>query len=84
MLMRQKVLNEGMRAMALYSGHQLDLSKAHPEENVRQTADDIVQIMTPVVKAFLTDEGLCQCQHRPAGAWRLRVHPGLAHRTVRS
>jgi alkylation response protein AidB-like acyl-CoA dehydrogenase len=57
MLMRQKVLNEGMRAMALYSGHQLDLSKAHPEENVRQTADDIVQIMTPVVKAFLTDEG---------------------------
>jgi len=57
MLMRQKVLNEGMRAMALFSGHQLDLSKAHPDEDVRQTADDLVQIMTPVVKAFLTDEG---------------------------
>ncbi|PAU82308.1 acyl-CoA dehydrogenase [Halovibrio salipaludis] len=57
MLMRQKVLNEGMRAMALYAGHQLDLSKAHPDADTRQTADDIVQIMTPVVKAFLTDEG---------------------------
>ncbi len=57
MLMRQKVLNEGMRAMALYAGHQLDLSKAHPDAETRQTADDIVQIMTPVVKAFLTDEG---------------------------
>ncbi|MGM0450453.1 MAG: acyl-CoA dehydrogenase C-terminal domain-containing protein [Pseudomonadota bacterium] len=57
MLMRQKVLNEGMRAMALYAGHQLDLSKAHPDAETRETADDIVQIMTPVVKAFLTDEG---------------------------
>ncbi|MDX1589065.1 MAG: acyl-CoA dehydrogenase C-terminal domain-containing protein [Oleiphilaceae bacterium] len=57
MLMRQKVLNEGMRAMALYAGHQLDLSKAHPDAQVRETADDIVQIMTPVVKGFLTDEG---------------------------
>ncbi|TVP53914.1 MAG: acyl-CoA dehydrogenase [Halomonadaceae bacterium] len=57
MLMRQKVLNEGMRAMALYAGHQLDLSKAHPDADVRQSADDIVQIMTPIVKSFLTDEG---------------------------
>lgn len=57
MLMHQKVLNEGMRAMALYAGHQLDLSKAHPDEQTRQSADDIVQVMTPVVKAFLTDEG---------------------------
>ncbi|XOZ32229.1 acyl-CoA dehydrogenase C-terminal domain-containing protein [Halomonadaceae bacterium KBTZ08] len=57
MLMRQKVLNEGMRAMALYAGHQLDLSKAHPDPETRQSADDIVQLLTPVVKAFLTDEG---------------------------
>ena len=57
MLMRQKVLNEGMRALALFTGHQLDLSVAHPDETVRQAGDDLVQLLTPVVKAFLTDEG---------------------------
>ncbi|PAV25436.1 acyl-CoA dehydrogenase [Tamilnaduibacter salinus] len=57
MLMRQKVLNEGMRALALFAGQQLDLSIAHPDESVRESADDLVQILTPVVKAFLTDEG---------------------------
>ena len=57
MLMRQKVLNEGMRALALFTGHQLDLSVAHPDDALRQSADDLVQILTPVVKAFLTDEG---------------------------
>ncbi|WP_336367410.1 acyl-CoA dehydrogenase C-terminal domain-containing protein [Marinobacter sp. C2H3] len=57
MLMRQKVLNEGMRALALFTGQQLDLSVAHPDEAVREQADDLVQLLTPVVKAFLTDEG---------------------------
>ena len=57
MLMRQKALNEGMRALALFTGHQLDLSVAHPDAAVREGADDMVQILTPVVKAFLTDEG---------------------------
>ena len=57
MLMRQKVLNEGMRALALFTGHQLDLSVAHPEAAVRERADDLVQLLTPVVKSFLTDEG---------------------------
>ena len=57
MLMRQKVLNEGMRALALFTGHQLDLSVAHPDPADREAADDLVQLLTPVVKAFLTDEG---------------------------
>jgi alkylation response protein AidB-like acyl-CoA dehydrogenase len=57
MLMRQKVLNEGMRALALFTGQQLDLSIAHPDPAEREAADDLVQLMTPVVKAFLTDEG---------------------------
>src|SRR5690554_3868557 len=49
--------NKGMRALALFTGHQLDLSVAHPDEDVRENADDLVQLLTPVVKAFLTDEG---------------------------
>jgi alkylation response protein AidB-like acyl-CoA dehydrogenase len=57
MLMRQKVLNEGMRAMALFAGLQLDRSVSSPDARDRQNADDLVQLLTPVVKAFLTDEG---------------------------
>jgi alkylation response protein AidB-like acyl-CoA dehydrogenase len=57
LLMRQKALNEGMRALAMFTGHQLDLSVAHPDAEVRQTADDMVQLLTPVVKSFLTEEG---------------------------
>jgi alkylation response protein AidB-like acyl-CoA dehydrogenase len=57
MLLRQKVLNQGMRALAVFTGHQLDLSVAHPDAEKRQQADDLVQLLTPVVKAFLTDEG---------------------------
>ncbi len=57
MLMRQKVLNEGMRALALFTGLQLDLSVAHPDAGTREAADDLVQLLTPVVKAFLTAEG---------------------------
>ncbi|QSP95897.1 acyl-CoA dehydrogenase C-terminal domain-containing protein [Marinobacter salinisoli] len=57
MLMRQKVLNEGMRALALFTGQQLDVSVAHPDDATRESADDLVQLLTPVVKAFLTDEG---------------------------
>ncbi|WP_205737312.1 acyl-CoA dehydrogenase C-terminal domain-containing protein [Halioglobus japonicus] len=57
MLVRQKVVNEGMRALALFTGHQLDISVSHPNQESRQVADDMVQLLTPVVKAFLTDEG---------------------------
>jgi hypothetical protein len=57
MLMRQKSINEGMRALALFTGHQLDISVAHPDAAEREKADDLVQLLTPVVKAFLTDEG---------------------------
>jgi hypothetical protein len=43
--------------MAYWTGMNLDLSEKHPDAAVREEADDIVQIMTPIVKAYLTDEG---------------------------
>lgn len=57
MLLRQKVINEGNRALAYWVGLNLDIAHAHPDEKVRQHSDDLVQLLTPVVKAFLTDEG---------------------------
>ena len=57
MLLRQKVMVEGCRALAYFTGLQLDIAHDHPQAEVRQQADDLVQLLTPVVKAFLTDEG---------------------------
>ncbi|MFT6734883.1 MAG: alkylation response protein AidB-like acyl-CoA dehydrogenase [Polaribacter sp.] len=57
MLLRQKTIIEGSRAMAYWTGMHLDLSHGHDDSKQRQHSDDIVQIMTPIVKSFLTDEG---------------------------
>ncbi len=57
MLLRQKVVVEGARALAYWAGLNLDLSIAAEAEENRERADDLVQILTPVVKSFLTDEG---------------------------
>ena len=61
MLLRQKVLIEAGRAMAYWSAFQQDLSHVHPDKEEREKADDLFQIMTPIVKSFLTDEGYFSC-----------------------
>jgi alkylation response protein AidB-like acyl-CoA dehydrogenase len=61
MLLRQKVIIQGGRAMAYWTGLNLDLAETHSDPAVREQADDIVQIMTPVVKSFITDEGSFSC-----------------------
>ncbi len=61
MLLRQKSIVEGARAMAYWTGLHLDLSHAHADEKQREKSGDIVQLMTPIVKSFLTDEGYNSC-----------------------
>ena len=54
-LLRVKALNEGMRALALWIGVTIDVEEHHPDPEVRAAALDLVALMTPVIKAFLTD-----------------------------
>lgn len=61
MILKQKVLIEGGRAMAYWSAYQQDLAHAATDEAERERADDLFQIMTPIVKSFLTDEGYFSC-----------------------
>lgn len=56
-LLRIKALNEGMRSLAYWVGIRIDLEHRHPDAAVRQDAADMVALMTPVLKAFLTDKG---------------------------
>jgi len=57
MLLTMRALTEGCRALSYWVGMELDISHHHPDEKRRQEADDLVALLTPVVKSFLTDHG---------------------------
>jgi len=57
MLLRQKATIEGSRALAYFTALNLDIAHTAEDPAEREHADDMVQLLTPVVKAFLTDEG---------------------------
>ncbi|MBI2797009.1 MAG: acyl-CoA dehydrogenase C-terminal domain-containing protein [Gemmatimonadetes bacterium] len=56
-LLRVKALNEGNRAFAYWIGMHIDLEHRHPDPARRAESADLVALMTPVIKAFLTDTG---------------------------
>ena len=57
MLMDAKAFNEGARALALWGGLMVDLSHKAATEEERQEADDLVGLLTPVIKGVFTDQG---------------------------
>ena len=57
MLLTQKAYTEGCRAFALWLGLQADRADGHPDEAERKQAHDLLTLLTPVVKAFITDTG---------------------------
>ena len=57
MLLTQKALAEGCRALAYYIALQLD-AQAHGSDEQKKQAADRVALLTPINKAFLTDRGL--------------------------
>ncbi|WP_416427210.1 acyl-CoA dehydrogenase C-terminal domain-containing protein [Pseudomonas sp. App30] len=58
MLLTMKASNEGGRAFSTYVAMQLDTAKFSEEPAVRKRAEDLVALLTPVAKAFLSDLGL--------------------------
>jgi len=57
MLLEQKATLEGGRAWMYWSALHADLHHKSPDEAERQKADDYLGLMTPVLKAYLTDKG---------------------------
>ncbi|MDF3886563.1 acyl-CoA dehydrogenase C-terminal domain-containing protein [Cupriavidus basilensis] len=55
MLLTQKAFAEGGRAFSYWTALQIDRELSHPDESVRKEAGDLVALLTPVIKAFLTD-----------------------------
>ena len=63
MLLTAKAYAEGGRAMAIYCAMLLDKAAHHPDPKVRQDSEEIVALLTPIVKAFLTDNGFAATNH---------------------
>jgi alkylation response protein AidB-like acyl-CoA dehydrogenase len=57
MLMEARAYNEAGRALALWGALQVDLLRRSPDEAERQEADDLLGLLTPVIKGYLTDKG---------------------------
>jgi alkylation response protein AidB-like acyl-CoA dehydrogenase len=57
MLLTARAYAEGGRAFSSYVALQIDRELNHPDEEVRKDAADEVVLLTPVIKAFLTDNG---------------------------
>ena len=56
-LMDCRAFIEGARAFAYWTALQGDLLHVSPDPKVREQAEDRMALMTPVIKAFLTDRG---------------------------
>jgi hypothetical protein len=52
-----KAYIEGERALAYWVGQLIDVAEKHPDADAKAEAEDLVALMTPIIKAFLTDTG---------------------------
>jgi hypothetical protein len=57
MLLTAKAYAEGGRALSIFCGVLLDKEHHHPDEKVRKDSGEMLSLLTPIVKAFLTDNG---------------------------
>jgi len=63
MLMESRAWNEAGRALVLWGALQVDLMRRSQDEAERQLADDLLGLITPVIKGYLTDKGLQAAVH---------------------
>ncbi len=63
MLLTMKAQIEGGRAFSTYVAMQLDSAKYSEDAAVRKRSEELVALLTPVAKAFLTDLGLESTVH---------------------
>jgi alkylation response protein AidB-like acyl-CoA dehydrogenase len=57
MLMEMRSFNEAARALVLWGALQVDISRKAQTEEEREAASDLLGLLTPVIKGYLTDEG---------------------------
>ncbi len=63
MLLTARAYAEGGRALAVHVASLIDQELSSPDEDVRRQAADEVALLTPIVKAFLTDNAWIATSH---------------------
>jgi len=63
MLMESRSWNEAGRALCLWGSLLVDLVRRSPDEAERVWADDMLGLITPVIKGYLTDKGFAAAVH---------------------
>jgi alkylation response protein AidB-like acyl-CoA dehydrogenase len=71
MLMTMRAQIEAMRAVVAFAAGSLDRAKRHPEAAERARHQTVVDLLTPVVKAWCTDTGCA------AASTAIQIHGGL-------
>ncbi len=63
MLLTQKAFAEGGRVLVYWLATQIDIAEAAGTPDVRKQADDLMSLLTPIAKAFLTEMGCEAAKH---------------------
>lgn len=63
MLLTQKAFAEGGRALVYWLAMQTDIVAGSQDEAARKQADDMMSLLTPIAKAFLTEMGCEAAKH---------------------
>ena len=73
MLLSMRAQTEAVRALAYFVAACLDMAKRHPDEKVRRRRLTLVDLLTPVVKAWSTDTGI------EVANTGIQVHGGMGY-----
>jgi len=73
MLMHMKAINQGGRALMLYGAYCLDMAEAAADEKEQKRYMHQVEILTPIIKAWCSDEGFKACE------LGIQVHGGYGY-----
>ncbi len=71
MLMTMKAHTEAMRALILINAEAMDLARHHPDAETRRRKQGLVELLTPICKAWCTDLGV------EMASLGLQVHGGM-------
>jgi alkylation response protein AidB-like acyl-CoA dehydrogenase len=73
MLLTMKAYIEAMRCLIYTNAVSIDLAKSHPDPEVRQARQELVELLTPISKAWSTDLGV------ELSSLAVQVHGGMGY-----
>jgi alkylation response protein AidB-like acyl-CoA dehydrogenase len=73
MLLTVRAYAQAMRRLIYLNAESVDLARHHPDEEVRHTRQELVELLTPVSKAWCTDVGF------EMASLAMQVHGGMGY-----